>query len=98
MFAGMFERTIVSALSPCRYEDSFTEIWLKVWFEELSEPVVFCATPFDCERHGKVLWIMAMRGDFGPITVVPGSLPKSQQPALVELIDPPKLLEYHGQS
>ncbi len=63
-------RTIVSAINPVRFEDSYTEIYLKVWFEELDEPVIFCATPFDCERHGKELWIRAMAGEYGQINVV----------------------------
>lgn len=41
-----------------------------VWFEELKEPVEFWATPFDCERHGKELWIRAMAGEYGPIEIV----------------------------
>jgi len=90
MISGAIPRTIVSAVSPCRFENSFTEIWLRVWFEELVEPVVFCATPFDCERHGKVLWLSAMRGDYGPIEVIPGA-----HPELPRIPDPPKLLEYH---
>lgn len=79
-------RTIVAALNPRRYQDSFTEIYLKVWFEELSEPVTFLATPFDCERHGKELWIRAMGGEYGPIEVLPSTLievlaQQQQQPA-----------------
>lgn len=64
------QRTIVSAVEPRRLADSYTEIWMRVWFEELTEPVVFLASPFDPERHGKELWIRAMRGDFGEIDVV----------------------------
>lgn len=63
--------TIISAMNPERYEDSYTEIFLKVWFEEIGEPLEFLASPFDCERHGKELWIRAMAGEFGPIEVLP---------------------------
>ena len=68
-----FKRTIVAALNPTRYHEMYTEIWLTVWFEELGDEPVhdFCATPFDCERHGKELWIRAMAGEYGPMTVVP---------------------------
>jgi len=69
MFMAQQERTIVSAMNPFRYEDSYTEIFLTVWFEELDGPVDFSASPFDCERHGKELWIRAMAGEFGPIDV-----------------------------
>ena len=98
---GTFPRTIVSALNPRRYTDSFTEIYMTVWFEELNGPVEFCATPFDCERHGVYLWLTAMRGDYGPIEVVPGRDPwmrlieenkKILESGVVEL---PRLLEYH---
>lgn len=64
-------RTIVAATKPRRFEDSFTEIFLKVWFEELSDPVEFTASPFDCERHGKELWIRAMNGEYGKVEVIP---------------------------
>ena len=66
-------RTIVSASNPMRYDGTYTEIWLTVWFEEFGdEPIYdFCATPFDCERHGKELWIRAMAGEYGAIEVVP---------------------------
>ncbi len=64
-----FQRSIIAASEPRRYADSFTEIWLKVWFEELSDPVEFLASPFDCERHGKELWIRAMAGEYGEIEV-----------------------------
>lgn len=65
-----WKRTIVAATEPRRLADSYTEVRLKVWFEELDEPVDFIATPFDCERHGKELWIRAMAGEYGPIEVV----------------------------
>jgi hypothetical protein len=63
-------RTIVSAVNPVRYQDDFA-VWLKVWFEELSEPVLFCAIPFDVEVHGRELWIRAMAGEYGPVDVRP---------------------------
>jgi hypothetical protein len=69
---GTIKRTIVSALNPFRYEDDFTEIFFeKVWFEELPFPIEFCATPFDCERHGVELWFRAMKGEYGGIAVIP---------------------------
>ena len=64
------KRTIISAMNPERYEDSYTEIFLKVWFEEIDEAVDFLASPLDCERHGKELWIRAMSGEFGRIEVL----------------------------
>lgn len=91
--------TIVSAVNPYRYRDSYTELFLKVWFEELSEPVPFLATPFDIERHGKELWIRTMRGDFGEIEVIDKDTPTLPDPKFVLAAnDPPKMLEYHGKS
>lgn len=87
-------RTIISAVNPCRFEDSYTEIWLKVWFEELDEPIVFLASPTDCERHGKDLWGRAMRGDFGPIRVIPGALDQLKQVIVID--DKPELLTHAG--
>lgn len=77
----MPQMTIVSAMNPSRYENSYTEIMLTVWFEEFSYPLPFMASPFDVERHGKELWIRAMAGEFGPITV----LPETASSALVPL-------------
>jgi hypothetical protein len=57
---------VVSAMHPHRFDGDCT-VFLKVWFEELAEPVLFAADPFDCERHGKELWIRAMAGEFGPV-------------------------------
>jgi hypothetical protein len=66
---------IISATHPHRFPDGCT-VFLKVWFEELSEPVLFAADPFDCERHGKELWIRAMAGEFGPVmTIEPPLIP-----------------------
>lgn len=65
------KRTIIAATEPRRRADSYTEILLKVWFEELDEAVDnFIASPFDCEPHGRVLWFRAMRGEYGPIEVI----------------------------
>ena len=61
-------RTIVSAIDPHRSSDDY-RVFLKVWFEELSEPVPFLADPFDCEVHGRELWIRAMAGEYGPVTL-----------------------------
>jgi hypothetical protein len=63
-------RTILAACNPWRLADSYTEIMMKVWFEELPHPVPFCATPFDCEGHGRELWFRAMKGEYGEIEVV----------------------------
>lgn len=100
-------RTIISALYPHRCGDSFTEIWLKVWFEELADPVIFLATPFDIERHGKELWIRAMSGEFGLIEILPDEFRRLRDQAweaqransmpMIEAISRPKMLEYHGQ-
>lgn len=62
-------RNVISATNPRRFRDSYTEIVLKVWFEE-GGPFEFIASPFDTERHGKALWIRAMAGEFGPIEVL----------------------------
>ena len=62
-------RTIVSAMYPRRYSESYTEITLTVWFDE-GGGFDFTASPFDCERHGRELWIRAMAGEYGPIEVV----------------------------
>jgi hypothetical protein len=72
---GDFKRTIVGAMCPHRYEDSFTEIWLKVWFEELDFAVPFLATVFDCEGHGRELWFRAMKGEYGEIEVIGPTCP-----------------------
>src|SRR5690348_14299419 len=61
---------VISATEPVRFRDSFTEIGMIVWFEGFTGPVPFTATPFDTERHGKALWIRAMAGEFGPISVI----------------------------
>lgn len=61
-------RTIISALNPVRIDGEFW-VSLKVWFAELEEPVEFIASPFDCEPHGKELWIRAMAGEYGPVEV-----------------------------
>jgi len=61
--------TVISATNPYRYENSCL-VFLKVWFEELSGPVNFVASPLDSERHGKELWIRALAGEFGPVTVL----------------------------
>lgn len=82
-----FQRTIISAMNPSRYVDDYTEIFLIVWFEELDGPISFVASPFDCERHGKELWIRAMAGEFGPIEVLP-------MPDVIELEKPPRMLTY----
>lgn len=71
MFMAQQERTVISAMNPFRYEDSYTEIFLTVWFEEFAGSLDFVASPFDPERHGKELWIRAMAGEFGTIEVLP---------------------------
>lgn len=63
-------RTIISAMNPMMREGDYTAIILTVWFEELDSAVQFLATLFDIERHGKELWLRAMAGEFGPITVI----------------------------
>jgi hypothetical protein len=96
-------RTIVAAMYPRRYEDSFTEIWLKVWFEELDDPVDFLATLFDGAPHGRELWFRAMKGEYGTIDIIGPTmplppLPPPQSMKLIEgiVIDQPKLLEHHA--
>lgn len=81
------QRTVIAAVEPRRYQDSYTEICLKVWFEELSEPVLFIASPFDHERHGKALWIRAMAGEFGSIEVIPKPSPQPLQKDAMELLE-----------
>ena len=63
-----------------------------VWFEELSEPIQFCASPFDCEGHGRELWFRAMKGEYGEIEVINGPSPLELLEANKQL----KLLEYGG--
>ena len=92
------QRTIISAMHPRRYRDSFTEIIMWVWFEELDGPLPVCATPFDCERHSKELWIRAMAGEYGPIEVMPESPPMlslaQQQRKLITVQSSPRLLSH----
>ena len=84
-------RTIVSASNPMRYQGIYTDVWLTVWFEEfVDEPIHdFCATIFDCERHGKELWIRAMAGEYGVIEVIP--MPPRIE-GMVLVLPPPRLL------
>jgi len=73
----MWERTIVSAANPRRVRGSHI-VLLKVWFAELpDEPLEpFIASPLDCEAHGRELWIRAMAGEYGPVTMIdPPELP-----------------------
>lgn len=95
----MNRRTIISALYPRRYQDSYTEVYLTAWFEELDGPVEFLASPFDCERHGKELWIRSMAGEYGPIEVIDEPSPitmrlENARRAQLEAREAPKLLEY----
>ncbi|MGY3278113.1 hypothetical protein [Bradyrhizobium sp. S3.7.6] len=99
----MMAPTIIAAMYPRRYEDSYTEIFLKVWFEELSEPVEFLATLFDGEGHGRELWFRAMKGEYGPIEIIGTTLPLPPLPSpksmkLIEgtIINQPKLLGHHA--
>jgi hypothetical protein len=62
---------IISAMNPKRRDGDYTMILMDVWFEEFDGPLPFAASPFDCERHGKELWIRAMAGEYGPVTVIP---------------------------
>ena len=83
-------RTIVSAVHPVRFSDDCA-VCLKVWFEELDEPIIFLADPFDCERHGKELWIRAMAGEFGPVTIIERPIdeilfPYQPSPALLKVV------------
>jgi hypothetical protein len=60
---------IISATNPVRYV-GHCEVWLKVWFAEFDGPLEpYCASPFDCEVHGKELWIRAMAGEYGPVEI-----------------------------
>ena len=81
-------RTVISAVNPKLYEGNYTEIFLNVWFEEFVGPLPFIASPFDCERHGKELWIRAMAGEFGEIEVIPVH-------KIVSVIEKQPLLPYH---
>lgn len=79
---------IVSACNPVRY-DGNCEVWLKVWFEEFSEPFPdYCASPFDTERHGKELWIRAMAGEYGPVEI--------REIQTVPQIDEVRMITYAG--
>ncbi len=82
-------RTIISAMNPFRRSNDCA-VLLKVWFEELEEPVWFVADPFDCERHGKELWIRAMAGEFGPITIDEATAPPELIPVPMLSLSPPR--------
>lgn len=86
-------RTVVSALDPWRYEDDYTAIFMRVWFEEFDGWLPFVASPFDCERHGKELWIRAMAGEYGEIKIIAPPIIPDQKTLLPV---PPKLLTYQG--
>jgi hypothetical protein len=62
-------RTIIAAVDPYMAEDDH-RVHLKVWFEELPEPVHFTADPGDCEPHGRELWIRALAGEYGTVRVL----------------------------
>ncbi len=79
---------IISAMNPRRFDGDYCVIFLDVWFEEFNGSLPFVATPFDVERHGKVLWIRAMAGEFGPIEII--QFPLQQEVK----IEPLKLLTY----
>lgn len=83
-----WNRTIVSAMSPRRRPNDCA-VLLKVWFEELEYPVWFVADPFDCERHGKELWIRAMAGEFGPVMIDETTSAPELLPAPMLLLAPP---------
>lgn len=63
-------RTIVAAMNPRRFEDDYTNIMMEVWFEEFDGSLLFNATLFDCEPHGRELWFRAMKGEYGPIEII----------------------------
>jgi hypothetical protein len=83
-------RTIIAAVEPQRFRDDYTVIMLKVWYEELLHPVPTIATPFDCERHCKELWIRAMAGEYGLIEVLPYDLNGAIPSFLLDPVDPEK--------
>lgn len=76
MTPSSITRTVISAADPRCFQDTDNVILLKVWFEELPKPVEFCATPFDCEQHGRALWARARAGEYGPVTIIPENLPR----------------------
>lgn len=81
-----FGHIVVGAMSPRRYEDSYCEIYLLVWFEEIGGPYPFCASLFDPEGHGRALWFKAMAGHYGEIEVVERQ-PKVTKPEPVRMIE-----------
>jgi hypothetical protein len=87
---------VISAMNPCCYEGFYTEVFMRVWFEEYEGWLPFTASMFDCERHGKELWIRAMAGEFGPIKVLPSEEFKKAQDQfkLSSLSGNQKLLTY----
>jgi hypothetical protein len=75
---------IISAINPRREADDFTMIWMEVWFEEFNGPLLFGATLFDCEGHGRELWFRAMKGEYGEIEIL----------SPIVVADPPRMLTY----
>lgn len=61
---------IVSAENPRRMEWDDTSITLDVLFSHLPEKIPFNARVDDLERHGRELYVRAMRGEYGEIEVV----------------------------
>lgn len=85
---------IISAIAPWRHENSYTEIFIRVWFTEYSEPFDnYLASCFDCEAHGRELWFRAMKGEYGEIEV--RSDPPSPMSAQILPELPFRLLPYY---
>lgn len=61
---------IVSATNPRRMAGDDTSITLDVLFSHLPERVPFTAKADDSERHGRELYVRAVRGEYGEIEVL----------------------------
>lgn len=66
----MMNVEIVSAENPRRMEWDETSITLDVLFSHEQELMPFTAKADDRERHGRELYVRALRGEYGEIAVI----------------------------
>lgn len=59
--------TIEWVNNPIYANNTGVEINLTVKFTEFNEPMLFTATPYDPEVHGRELHANAVAGEYGPI-------------------------------
>lgn len=60
--------TLKYAKNPIWSNVEKTVINLTIRFEEIDEELPFTASPDDCEEHGKVIYNLAVNGEFGEIS------------------------------